>query len=120
MPRYVVNQALYLNRTVQDWHRFHLPDYASAMDVDLMGYCPHCYAPLYLIEASTNPQKAIGVLRALGELAHVPAGLVVHDCHEPLHAHALRQRLLTYRLRHYEQHHPWCHDLIQRLRSDLA
>lgn len=77
-PLDVRNEALYHDRTVQDWHRATFSRDADAIDLDLMGACHRCRGPLYLIEASTNPDKATTILRKLAVRANLPAFLVLH------------------------------------------
>jgi hypothetical protein len=77
-PREVVNPELYADRTVQDWHRATFDADCWAIDLDLMGACKKCAESLYLIEASTNPEKPTRILRRLGERAGVPALLILH------------------------------------------
>lgn len=79
MPDEIGNHDLYHDRTVQDWHRRELPRMCTAIDLDLMGACKSCSHPLYLIEASTNPEKGVSILRRLARAARVPAFLVLHD-----------------------------------------
>jgi hypothetical protein len=77
----VRNANLYADRTVQDWHRDALPAEASAMDLDLMGFCGkgYCRAPVYFIEATTNTEnKATTVTRALARATGAPAYLAFH------------------------------------------
>lgn len=78
MPERILNPELYADRTVQDWHRAKFPKDWSAMDLDLAGVCGKCKHSLYLIEATTNPQKHTTYLRALAEDSDVPALLVFH------------------------------------------
>ena len=106
MPRRIQNLDLYHDRTVQDWHRWQLPSWAYAIDVDLLGYCGQCARPLYLLEASTNPHHGMRVLNMLGDLSQTPAHLVLHDRRQPLHADSLRQHLLHLRWLHDIHHHP--------------
>lgn len=75
----VRNVDLYQDRTVQDWHRDAFPSTYHAIDLDLMGCCHICRTPLYLIEATTNPQKGFSIMRRLSEMARVPAFVVYHD-----------------------------------------
>lgn len=60
-----------------DWHR-EQPEYnAKAIDVDLLGYCPSCKDPLYLIEATrSSGRKCADVLEHLGEIVNVPVWVV--------------------------------------------
>lgn len=85
MPDEILNPDLYQDRTVQDWHR-QLKDAHGepltkwkAIDLDLMGYCHICRDPLYLIESTTNEQKATTVMRALARRAQLPAFVVLHN-----------------------------------------
>lgn len=75
----VVNEALYQDRTVQDWHRDSFPRSHSAIDLDLMGACRRCSVPLYLIEATTNPNKATSMLWQLASHAGIPAFVIFHN-----------------------------------------
>lgn len=81
MPLQVVNRELYADRTVQDWHRSALPRDHDAIDLDLMGVCHrgYCRDPLYLIEATTNPDKPATILRRLAERCGVFGIVVQHD-----------------------------------------
>lgn len=72
------NHELYQDRTVQDWHRVTFHRDWWAMDLDLMGACRSCYEPLYLIESTTNPNKATTMLRGLAKRADVPALVIYH------------------------------------------
>lgn len=72
------NMDLYQDRTVQDWHRNTFHRDCWAIDLDLMGACHSCRAPLYLIEATTNPNKPTSILRALAQRADVPALVIYH------------------------------------------
>lgn len=84
----VRNEALYQDRTVQDWHRDAFPIHHKAIDLDLFGWCPvsECNAPLYLIESSTNRDKPVSVIRALSRAASVVGLLVIHNRVEPIEA----------------------------------
>jgi hypothetical protein len=77
-PRHVMNGVLYHDRTVQDWHRATFGVDAWAIDLDLVGACRRCREPLYLIEATTNPDKPTTILKRLSSLAGVPGILVRH------------------------------------------
>jgi hypothetical protein len=79
MPLTIQNQTLYQDRTVQDWHRESFPATHWAIDLDLMGACNRCREPLYLIEATTNPEKPYTILRKLAARAEVPALVIYHD-----------------------------------------
>ena len=81
MPLNIVNQELYADRTVQDWHRRVMSYDSDAIDVDLMGVCPvkWCRDPLYVIEATTNPNKPATILRKLAEKATMAGIVVYHD-----------------------------------------
>jgi hypothetical protein len=81
MPATIVNAGLYADRTVQDWHRETFSRDAWAIDLDLMGACHRCRDPLYLIEATTNPNKPVTILRKLAERANVAALIIFHDTH---------------------------------------
>lgn len=82
------NRQLYEDRTVQDWHRDRFSRRADAIDLDLFGVCHlgYCREPLYLIEATTNPNKPDSILRGLARKAGVPAFVVVHNQIAPTHA----------------------------------
>lgn len=75
------NHMLYHDRTVQDWHRNALPSSWMAIDVDLMGVCPVCKIPLYAIEATTNPNKPVTILRQLAVKADMAGIVAMHDTH---------------------------------------
>jgi hypothetical protein len=81
MPLEIQNQALYADRTVQDWHRRVMPRNADAIDVDLMGVCPHswCRKSLYAYESTTNPNKPVSILRRLAMDAQLVGIAVFHD-----------------------------------------
>lgn len=81
MPLEIQNQSLYQDRTVQDWHRRVMPRNADAIDVDLMGVCPHawCRKSVYAYEATTNPNKPVTILRRLAMDAQLVGILVLHD-----------------------------------------
>ena len=81
MPLEIQNEALYHDRTVQDWHRRVMPRNADAIDLDLFGTCHRawCRDPLYFIEASTNPSKPVSILNRLSRKADGFGILVVHD-----------------------------------------
>lgn len=79
MPLEIVNAKLYLDRTVQLWHRTAMARDADAIDLDLVGFCRRCRQPLYMIEATTNPEKGTYYLRKLAAAASVPALLVLHS-----------------------------------------
>ena len=81
MPLEVLNEALYHDRTVQDWHRRVMPRNADAIDLDLFGTCNRawCRDPLYFIEATTNPNKPVTILRRLAEKADGFGIVVEHD-----------------------------------------
>lgn len=79
MPQVILNDALYHDRTVQDWHRNAFPASDWAIDMDLLGACNSCREPLYLIEATTNPNKPLSILKRLAMRSHLPAFVVLHD-----------------------------------------
>jgi hypothetical protein len=79
MPQVILNQALYQDRTVQDWHRESFCSSDWAIDLDLLGACNSCREPLYLIEATTNPNKPLSILRRLAERSNLPALVIMHD-----------------------------------------
>jgi hypothetical protein len=74
---------LYEDRTVQDWHRRVFGEDCWAIDLDLLGACRRCREPLYLIEATTNPNKPTSILFNLARRAHVPALIIWHDREDP-------------------------------------
>lgn len=82
MHEQIRNASLYQDRTVQDWHRTAFPSNYHAIDLDLMGCCSVCRKPLYLIEATTNPNKASSILHQLSVMSGVPAFVVWHDQHD--------------------------------------
>lgn len=81
MPLQIVNQELYADRTVQNWHRTTFPKDFDAIDVDLLGYChrAYCRKTLYVIEATTNPDKPLSVITQLAKQAGVVALMIQHD-----------------------------------------
>lgn len=81
MPLHIVNQDLYADRTVQNWHRTIFPANFDAIDVDLLGYCHlgSCRQTLYLIESTTNPNKPLTVITKLAERAGVVCLMIQHD-----------------------------------------
>lgn len=81
MPLEIMNHALYQDRTVQDWHRRVMPSDHDAIDLDLMGVChrSYCRDPLYFIEATTNPNKPVTILRRLAEKAGAFGIVAEHD-----------------------------------------
>lgn len=81
MPLNIGNHTLYHDRTVQDWHRDTLPSSFMAIDLDLMGVCPRCKDPLYGIEATTNPNKPVTILRQLARKADMAGIVAMHDTH---------------------------------------
>jgi hypothetical protein len=96
MPLQIQNQQLYEDRTVQNWHRTVFPPNHDAIDIDLMGSCHRCREPLYLIESTTNPNKAYTILRKLAIRARIPALVIYHDTHVVIRGlviHPLRQEL---------------------------
>jgi hypothetical protein len=114
----IVNPALYLDRTVQNWHRTALPADATATDLDLMGYCSRCCAPLYLIEATTRGDKTAPAMFELARRANVPALIIRHDRALPVAgrevwphrrlwscADDIRTALLNARAHHIHEHH---------------
>jgi hypothetical protein len=127
----VRNPLLYQDRTVQDWHFNSMVRQASAIDLDLYGYCNLCYEPLYLIEASTNPDKAVNALMGLALRASVPAFLVLHRDGRIVKAHeltrtlvheggdALKAELALNRFTHVTRHHPEIKGLLRVLERDL-
>jgi len=121
-PYEIRNEALYHDRTVQDWHRLSFPRSYWAIDIDLMGACgqPRCSMPLYLIESTTNPNKPIGILSKAGNMMNIPAFIVRHDASQIVEAHqisdgnserlnesALHRNLEVVRQNHYLTHHPF-------------
>lgn len=118
-PAHILNEALYYDRTVQDWHRNELPSDWSAIDLDLMGTCRRCSEPLYLIEATTRTDKPVSMLRALAKRADLPAFVIVHDLEQVTGGRILwpavaalqseqmvRYFLATIRRNHARQSHP--------------
>ena len=79
MPNVIINQQLYEDRTVQNWHRHSFPSTSHAIDLDLMGVCDRCREPLYLIESTTNPQKPLTILKRLAIRSQLPALMIQHD-----------------------------------------
>lgn len=79
---HVRNPEKYYDRTVQEWHATTFPKSFSAIDLDLMGFCPRCARPLYCIEAAEVDHKPTRVLQRLGLLSATPSLLIVHSKHE--------------------------------------
>lgn len=127
----VHNQRLYQDRTVQDWHYDSLSRQAVAIDLDLYGYCSCCYEPLYLVEASTNPDKATNALMGLAVRAQAPAFLILHRRGRVTGGHeltrslthstpeAVRTALAMHRFTHTARHHPQHVPLLRQLERDL-
>jgi len=118
MPQDILNETLYHDRTVQDWHRKAFPASDWAIDMDLLGACNSCREPLYLIEATTNPRKPLTILQRLAERSSLPALVVLHDTESIQSARViwpnvielpeekwLRCALLIYRQQHLVQFH---------------
>jgi hypothetical protein len=78
MPLHVVNEKMYADRTVQDWHRERFGPEAWAIDFDLVGVCRGCKEAVYLIESTSNPQKPTSIIRTHAIRADVPAFIVWH------------------------------------------
>lgn len=119
MPDEILNPDLYQDRTVQDWHRERFPRQAWAIDLDLMGACHICREPLYLIEATTNPNKPTTILKKLAKRADVPGLVIFHDTtavrsarmvHPRVNAYpdegAVHGLLVAIRTYHFAHHHP--------------
>src|SRR3954471_4373732 len=60
------------------WHRTHplLGADATAIDLDLIGYCGICLAPHYVVEATRSQDKSTSVLAAVADRLGVPGILV--------------------------------------------
>lgn len=119
MPDEILNPDLYQDRTVQDWHRVRFPRQAWAIDLDLMGACHICREPLYLIEATTNPNKPTTILRALAKRADIPGLVIFHDTEQVRSARLVYPKtnvygdeitvhglLVAIRTYHFAQEHP--------------
>ena len=118
MPLSIINSDLYADRTVQDWHRAAFPASAWAIDLDLLGACNLCRCPVYLIEATTNPNKPLSILKKLAEVSSLPAFVIWHDTQTvtsgrqiypkyvalPSQTH-VATALISVRRQHYLQHH---------------
>jgi hypothetical protein len=65
--------------TFSAWHRRRFGDDASAIDVDLVGYCTRCARPLYAIEATRREDKSTRILVELARRLDCPALLVRYD-----------------------------------------
>ena len=89
MPDQVQNWEAYFDPTIRLWHRRALPRDCWAIDLDLVGACKVCRQPLYLIEATRNPDKATSVLERFATMCDVPALIVWHDDNGPTHARSL-------------------------------
>ena len=118
MPQTILNQALYQDRTVQDWHRESFSASDWAIDLDLLGACNSCQEPIYLIEATTNPRKPVTILRRLAERANLPAIVILHDTERIISAQTVwpgsgalpeekwvRSLLMIYRQQHLTAKH---------------
>jgi hypothetical protein len=73
--------------TFSRWHRYTLGDDAAMIDLDGLGYCDRCKAPLYVIEATrdvgqvkvtTVAERTAMLLNATGWLVMYRAG---EECH---------------------------------------
>jgi len=62
--------------TFSRWHRTRFGDDAKAIDIDLVGYCAGCRAPLYAIEATRQELKSTEVLTGVADRLGCPAFLV--------------------------------------------
>lgn len=118
-PRHILNPALYADRTVQDWHRATFPADHWAIDLDLMGACHICRDPLYLIEATTNPNKPTTILENLARRASTVAYVINHQAGEVVGGQmlfpirhttptreALERQIRSLRAWHMQQAHP--------------
>lgn len=127
----VHNPRLYQDRTVQDWHYDNMTRQAKAIDLDLYGYCSCCYEPLYLVEASTNPDKATNALMGLAVRVQAPAFLVLHHQGRVVGGReltrslthptpeAVRTALAMCRFTHTARQHPHQVALLRQLERDL-
>ena len=81
MPIEIMNQALYADRTVQDWHRREMPRNADSIDLDLLGVCQfsYCRKALYAIESTTRDNKPVSILNRLAKDVGCFALVVQHD-----------------------------------------
>jgi hypothetical protein len=79
MSMTIRNQALYHDRTVQDWHRETFPSDYWAIDLDLVGVYKHCKQSLYAIESTTNPNKPLSILSALAAKLGIPGLMILHS-----------------------------------------
>jgi len=68
--------------TFSRWHRRRFGDDATAIDVDLVGYCDPCGAPLYAIESTRREDKSTYVLTQLARRLDCPALLVRYTAHD--------------------------------------
>ena len=93
MPLKILNPALYQDKTVQDWHRNTFPATWWAIDLDLLGACYLCRIPLYLIESTTNPNKATSILVRLADMAGLPALVILHSAGQIVGGKLLRPTL---------------------------
>jgi hypothetical protein len=132
-PRRVNNEDAYHDRTVQDWHRATFCDHADAIDLDLMGVCclSDCRRVIYMIEASTDPEKHTSILERLAEDAHTVAFLVLHrnglvvsgwnltDKERLSDAADVRHALAKERFMHTTRVHPEQIALLRVLERDL-
>jgi hypothetical protein len=97
MPLEIRNRDLYLERTVQDWHRVAFGPTDDAIDLDLFGVCHRCRDPLYLIEgAGASLRKPTTILVRLAIRASVPAFLVSHSAGRVVGGRQVWPHLISY------------------------
>lgn len=65
--------------TFSNWHRERLGDEATAIDVDLVGYCNGCTVPLYVIESTRVEHKSTVVLNEVSRRLGCDGFLVRYD-----------------------------------------
>lgn len=130
-PQRILSADLYHDRTVQDWHRATFCTNSTAIDVDLCGYCPKCRAPLYLIEATTNPQKSASVIAELAHRTGARAFIIRHDAGLLVEAtdvatgtnylgeNSIRSTLALIRLNHVRDEHPEQRFLTRQYAADV-
>lgn len=82
MARRVLDRQMYEHgsKWFADWHRNQDENLATMIDLDGFGYCPRCYAPLYLVEATQRKRRKLTpAMDKLAERARVEAVLVYRD-----------------------------------------
>lgn len=59
MSRWVRDRAEYEHgsKWFADWHRERLGDLCTMIDIDCYGYCPRCFQPVYIVEATRSRRR---------------------------------------------------------------